>query len=786
MALAGNGVMPHTTLSTTLHNESHTLSAHITPHLLVQREFHASTMSAEENHVVVKLIRGDDKVRIQSAGPIVSLFGPLTLCMGCSQRRIRVRINMSLPELRETVATTLGVAATAKLTYTDCEGDRVMLATENDMIEAIKQLPPATSLRVHVNIAPGLPSADHASARAAGAAPPASDQAKAASARYAQAIAQKSAAIGDSRATDVDIKRLVCDEATLEYEGAVIRQQLDRVQASESGLRAALARLPLPTTAQLTGLSTFPTPPQVVVAAVQVVAAVLAGCNPCRGRGSGTTDAQSTPQEWKELQRGFLAHPEMVMTCLKRVVAQRDTIPDGRWESAHRMDNDSVTVASVRQGNEAAGLMLAIVRAMAVHKDASAAVVLLRTAESRSRSRLAAIREQLVGLRSRLSLQQGHVRDLELMVADLRTECDAAAVARIRGFVPQAGLSGVQGVAAAVAAAESAAIVIASALDPSSARSTQATGTPSTKRVRATNATTGVKPARQQRSTRVVGNPTQGQQGRQRVPLRQRVMAMRAKQANGRPTAAVGGRRCSGRGSGGGQHQYRCQTPFTHNAVEVPVQQDGQSHSTAMMSVEAGATFTKVWRLKNCGTSAWLECRMCPYNTRATHQDHALGGPASGVEVAPTAPNEDVEVRVTFTAPTRLGRATATWSLISPTFEPFGQRVTAQVMVVAPQRIATSWGALSLGAGCGATDAPVQESDATSTTASRGSVAELEDIAAVATPDPDTAATALPTVAVATLVGMGFPANMACNALACADNDVASAVDMLLSAPPTL
>ena len=125
------------------------------------------------------------------------------------------------------------------------------------------------------------------------------------------------------------------------------------------GRRRALARLPLPTTAQLTELSTLPTPPQVVVAAVQVVAAVLAGCNPCRGRGSGTTDAQSTPQEWKKLQRGFLAHPEMVVTCLKRVLAQHDTIPAGRWERARRMDNGSVTVASVRQGSEAAGLMLA-------------------------------------------------------------------------------------------------------------------------------------------------------------------------------------------------------------------------------------------------------------------------------------------------------------------------------------------------------------------------------------------------------------------------------------------
>jgi hypothetical protein len=91
-----------------------------------------------------------------------------------------------------------------------------------------------------------------------------------------------------------------------------------------------------------------------------------------------------------------------------------------------------------------------------------------------------------------------------------------------------------------------------------------------------------------------------------------------------------------------------------------------------------GATFTKVWRLRNSGTCTWETGSQLAFVS-----GEPLGGPAA-VDVSPVTPGSNTDVSVDLIAPDTPGTYRSTWQLQGPDGVRFGSQVYVQIVVPAP------------------------------------------------------------------------------------------------------
>lgn len=83
--------------------------------------------------------------------------------------------------------------------------------------------------------------------------------------------------------------------------------------------------------------------------------------------------------------------------------------------------------------------------------------------------------------------------------------------------------------------------------------------------------------------------------------------------------------------------------------------------------ITAGATFTKTWRLKNVGTTAWG-----PGYELVFVRGDQMGGPPSTALPANVAPGQTVDLSVELTAASDVGLRTGFWLLRNPAGALFG------------------------------------------------------------------------------------------------------------------
>jgi len=148
--------------------------------------------------------------------------------------------------------------------------------------------------------------------------------------------------------------------------------------------------------------------------------------------------------------------------------------------------------------------------------------------------------------------------------------------------------------------------------------------------------------------------------------------------------------------------------------------------------LEAGAPFTKVWKMKNAGSEAW------PAGCKLVH----LGGDALGASASVNvefgiAAGTEVNIAVQMTAPAQVGRFSSYWRLEDAEGNRFGQRIWVDIYVAAP--------------------------------------------AAASAPGPDLPVlTPEQEAAIQTLEGMGYPRDVVLHAFAAANGDVAVVLQALL------
>lgn len=94
--------------------------------------------------------------------------------------------------------------------------------------------------------------------------------------------------------------------------------------------------------------------------------------------------------------------------------------------------------------------------------------------------------------------------------------------------------------------------------------------------------------------------------------------------------------------------------------------------------VRPGATFTKIWKVKNIGTNLWNADYYVSYidgiqaNTFKEFFTHTVK------------PDFTIEVAVEFTAPTTPGTYYSYWRLYNPNREPFGEPLSMKILVGNP------------------------------------------------------------------------------------------------------
>ena len=91
--------------------------------------------------------------------------------------------------------------------------------------------------------------------------------------------------------------------------------------------------------------------------------------------------------------------------------------------------------------------------------------------------------------------------------------------------------------------------------------------------------------------------------------------------------------------------------------------------------VKPGVSFEKVWRMRNSGACAWG----IGYSWVFESGDQ-LGAPTS-LSVPPTAPNAEVDIKVTLKAPADPGQYAGRWRMQAPSGQVFGQRATVVIVV---------------------------------------------------------------------------------------------------------
>lgn len=212
--------------------------------------------------------------------------------------------------------------------------------------------------------------------------------------------------------------------------------------------------------------------------------------------------------------------------------------------------------------------------------------------------------------------------------------------------------------------------------------------------------------------------------------------------------------------------------------------------------IPAGSPFTKTWRLRNEGSTAWPEgCRLVHVGA------YQLGGPATGVEVPTAQVNQVVDISVDLMAPAQNGRFVSYWRLITPDGVRFGHRVWADIVVQeeadptpdsAPV-VAAEAPAATPTPPAGAVEAPPAEvatpvaAPVADTAAVEAAVEAAASDGAGAGADADAAAAAATApvanaTEIATLASMGFTVEASSAALAASDNNIERALTLLLNA----
>lgn len=90
--------------------------------------------------------------------------------------------------------------------------------------------------------------------------------------------------------------------------------------------------------------------------------------------------------------------------------------------------------------------------------------------------------------------------------------------------------------------------------------------------------------------------------------------------------------------------------------------------------------FTKIWRMRNCGTTAWPFGTQLVWGFGIQLEDRGsvqLEIPVSGCPVG-----DDVDIAVDFTAPAKPGTYSSYWQMISPSGHMFGQVVWVSIQVI--------------------------------------------------------------------------------------------------------
>lgn len=94
--------------------------------------------------------------------------------------------------------------------------------------------------------------------------------------------------------------------------------------------------------------------------------------------------------------------------------------------------------------------------------------------------------------------------------------------------------------------------------------------------------------------------------------------------------------------------------------------------------LEKNQTFVKTWRIRNSGTCAWGEGTKFVYVSGET-----FGAPAS-VAVSPTAPDAQVDISVSMTAPGTPGTYRSNWQLQDPSGKAYGGVFYVQIIIEGP------------------------------------------------------------------------------------------------------
>ena len=125
----------------------------------------------------------------------------------------------------------------------------------------------------------------------------------------------------------------------------------------------------------------------------------------------------------------------------------------------------------------------------------------------------------------------------------------------------------------------------------------------------------------------------------------------------------------------------------TATATLAPVQQANKADNSIWIEdttipdgtvVKPGATFTKIWKIKNTGTNQWNGDYYAAY----------IDGIQANSYKVPFAhtvrPDLTLEVAVVFTAPTTPGTYYSYWRLYNPNREPFGESLSMKIVVGNP------------------------------------------------------------------------------------------------------
>jgi hypothetical protein len=94
--------------------------------------------------------------------------------------------------------------------------------------------------------------------------------------------------------------------------------------------------------------------------------------------------------------------------------------------------------------------------------------------------------------------------------------------------------------------------------------------------------------------------------------------------------------------------------------------------------LEKGQAFVKTWRIRNSGTCAWTE------GTKLVYISGETFGASASVAVPSTAPDAQVDISVSMTAPTAPGTYRSNWQLQDPSGKAYGGTFYVQIVIEGP------------------------------------------------------------------------------------------------------